>query len=208
MNNGYAMLSGPSLNGLIDVNADSITSSTVSTDKIYIDGVDVGTSLSQIPINSSNIATLQQITTGQTYTSLGDTTTFDNNVSLTAGKTMTADNFTGLASNSSQVLVTTNNDATTYYPIFSSTGTGQKSLLIDTTTTPLSYRPNTSLLQMGSFATVNNSQVNNLYIGSKNSATIYMKYGGGLNTLTTGDYNVIMGGNIGNALVEIGRAHV
>ena len=243
----------PTITGLSNVVADSVI-----TDTLIVDGNDVGSIIIQVPINTANIATLQQITTGQTYASVGDTTTFDNNVTLTAGKTMTADNFTGLASNSSQVLVTlnndattfyptfastgtgqksllfdttttplsylpststltcsnfsglasnasqvlvtTNNDATTYYPTFSSTGTGQKSLLIDTTTTPLSYIPSTSLLQMGSFATVNNSSVSNLRLGSKNSATIYMKYGTELNALTTGDFNVIVGGNIGNAL--------
>jgi hypothetical protein len=243
----------PTITGLSDIVADSVT-----TDTLIIDGNDISTIIDQVPINTAAIAALQQVTTGQSYATIGDTTTFDNNVTLTAGKTMTADNFTGLASNSSQVLVTlnndattfyptfastgtgqksllfdttttplsylpststltcsnfsglasnasqvlvtTNNDATTYYPTFSSTGTGQKSLLIDTTTTPLSYIPSTSLLQMGSFATVNNSSVSNLRLGSKNSATIYMKYGTELNTLTTGDFNVIVGGNIGNAL--------
>lgn len=185
----------PTITGLSNVIADQVV-----TDTLIVDGNDVSVILNQVPINTANIATLQQITTGQSYASVGDSTTFDNNVTLTAGKTMTATNFSGLASNSSQILVTTNNDATTYYPIFSSTGTGQKSLLIDTTTTPLSYRPDTSLLQMGSFATTNNSSVNALNIGSKNIATIYMKYGSGLNNLTTGDYNVIMGGNIGSQL--------
>ena len=87
MNNGFTNLTTPTLNGLIDIDADSIssstiTSSTVSTNNIYLNGVDVGASLSQVPINTSNITALQQITTGQTYASVGDTTTFDNNVTI------------------------------------------------------------------------------------------------------------------------------
>jgi len=244
----------PTITGLSNVVADQVV-----TDTLIVDGNDVGAIIIQVPINTANIATLQQITTGQTYTSVGDTTTFDNNVTLTAGKTMTADNFTGLASNSSQVLVTVNNDATTYYPTFTSGGTGQHSLLFDTTTTPLSYFPSTSTLtcsnltglasnasqvlvtennlasnyhltftspstgqksllidssttpltyqpydsrmELGYFQTQENSSVKNLFMGSKNGATIFMTHGVGLPALTTGDFNVIMGGVIGNALV-------
>lgn len=187
----------PTITGLSDVTADSVT-----TDTLIVDGNDVGSIIVQVPINTANITTLQQITTGQTYASVGDTTTFDNNVTLGAGKTMTADNFTGLASNSSQVLVTDNNTANTYYPTFASTGTGQKSLLFDISTTPLSYKPDTSLLQMGTFSTTENSIINNLFLGSKNSASMYATIGGaGMASLTTGDFNVMIGGsNVGGAL--------
>lgn len=187
----------PTITGLSDVTADSVT-----TDTLIVDGNDVGSIIVQVPINTANIATLQQITTGQTYASVGDTTTFDNNVTLGSGKTMTADNFTGLASNSSQVLVTDNNTANTYYPTFASTGTGQKSLLFDISTTPLSYKPDTSLLQMGTFSTTENSIINNLFLGSKNSASMYATIGGaGMASLTTGDFNVMIGGsNVGGAL--------
>lgn len=243
----------PTITGLSNVVADQVV-----TDTLIVDGNDVGAIIIQVPINTANIATLQQITTGQTYASIGDTTTFDNNVTLTPGKTMTADNFTGLATNSSQVLVTVNNDATTYYPTFTSGGTGQHSLLFDTTTTPLSYFPSTSTLtcsnltglatnasqilvtennlatnyhltftspstgqksllidssttpityqpydsrlELGYFQTQENSSVKNMFMGSKNTATIFMTYGVGLPALTTGDFNVIMGGLIGNSL--------
>lgn len=79
----------PTITGLSNVVADQVV-----TDTLIVDGNDVGTIIIQVPINTANIATLQQITTGQTYASVGDTTTFDNNVTLGAGKTMTATNFT------------------------------------------------------------------------------------------------------------------
>jgi hypothetical protein len=44
------------------------------------------------------------------------------------------------------VNVQVNNTGTTMYPIFATSGAGQKSLLFDTTSTPLSYRPDTSTL--------------------------------------------------------------
>ena len=60
--------------------------------------------------------------------------------------TLTATNFAGLASQSTTIAVAVDNTATTYYPTFTSTGAGQKALLFDTTTTPLSYVPSTSTL--------------------------------------------------------------
>jgi len=65
---------------------------------------------------------------------------------------LTATNFTGLASNASQVLVTDNDTATLYYPTFATAGTGQKSLLFDSTTNPLSYQPSTSTLTATTFS--------------------------------------------------------
>lgn len=45
------------------------------------------------------------------------------------------------------VNVADNNTATTMYPIFTTTGAGQKSLLFDSTTSPLSYTPSTGTLK-------------------------------------------------------------
>ena len=54
MNTGFTSISQPSLNSLIDVNANSITTSELS-----LNGVDVTTQLNQVPIiNSTNISTL------------------------------------------------------------------------------------------------------------------------------------------------------
>jgi hypothetical protein len=63
--------------------------------------------------------------------------------------TLTASNFSGLASQSTTVAVSDDNSTTTYYPIFASTGAGQKSLLFDTTTTALRYKPSTG--DLGAF---------------------------------------------------------
>jgi hypothetical protein len=147
----------PTITGLANVVADQVV-----TDTLIVDGNDIGVILDQVPINTANIAALQQVTTGQTYASVGDTTTFDNNVTLGAGKTMTADNFTGLASNASQVLVTLNDTATTYYPTFATAGTGQKGLLLDSTTTPFSYVPSTSTLSATNFTAGTNVTTPNI----------------------------------------------
>lgn len=231
MNNGYSMITGPSLNGLIDINADTIasssitsstiTSTSVATDTIYLNGVDIGTSISQIPINAANISNLQLATTDISYNSGTDTTNINNNVVIsgtlsTTGNivepTITANTLTitptelscldsigsniqtqlnnkvsltgaetinGIktfssvpvcatnATTSSQltnkayvdsvigaattVNVAGNDSATTYYPVFTSTGAGQKSLLFDTTATPLSYIPSTSTLTVSNY---------------------------------------------------------
>ena len=52
----------------------------------------------------------------------------------------------GSGTAASTVLVTDDNTATIYYPTFALTGTGQRSLFSDFTTTPLSYQPSTSTL--------------------------------------------------------------
>lgn len=148
----------PTITGLSDIVAD-----TVNTDTLIVDGNDVSVILNQVPINTANIATLQQITTGQSYATIGDVTTFDNNVTLSAGKTMTADNFVGLATNASQVAVVTNNSSTTYYPVFAGgTGSGQKQLQFDTSTTPLSYVPDTSTLSATNFTAGTNVTTPNI----------------------------------------------
>ena len=200
----------PTITGLSNVVADQVV-----TDTLIVDGNDVGAIIIQVPINTANIATLQQITTGQTYASVGDTTTFDNNVTLTAGKTMTATNFTGLASNASQVLVSANNDNVTYYPTFVTNVTSQKSLLMDTTTTPLSYVPFTSTLSATNFTAGTNVTTPNilslssitpsdsrsiLFNGTRisnggNANCIYMGPNAGLTTGAVGNNSVGLGTN-------------
>ena len=89
MNNGFSNISGPTLNGLVDINADTIASSSIATSTIVLNGVDVSAQLNQVPINTGNITALQQITTGQSYSSGTDTTTIDNNVIITGTLTTT-----------------------------------------------------------------------------------------------------------------------
>lgn len=65
-----------------------------------------------------------------------------------------ASTFDGLSAASTTVAVADNNTATTMYPVFTTTGAGQKSLLFDSSTTPLRYKPDTSELSALQF-TVN-----------------------------------------------------
>ena len=79
MNSGYSNnIAIPNINGLVDINA-----STVEANTITLNGVDISTELTQVPINASNIASLQQATTGITYTTSGNLTTIANNVTIT-----------------------------------------------------------------------------------------------------------------------------
>ena len=60
---------------------------------------------------------------------------------------------TGNAGSATQVIVTADNTATTYYPLFSAAGAGAAlGVLNDPTTTPLSYVPSTSTLTASTFA--------------------------------------------------------
>ena len=82
MNNGFSSISKPSLNGLVDINADVISSSVIEASTILLNGLDITSQLNQVPINTGNIANLQQITTGMTYNLVSDTSIVDNNVSV------------------------------------------------------------------------------------------------------------------------------
>jgi len=69
--------------------------------------------------------------------------------------TLTASTFSGAlsgtATNATNVNLTVNDSATTYYPVFAASGAGNQSLLYDTTVTPLSYVPITSTLTASTF---------------------------------------------------------
>ena len=71
--------------------------------------------------------------------------------------TITANTFNGVlsgtATNATNVGITSDNTAGTYYiPFAKTSGTGNKPLFIDDTTTPLSYNPNTGVLTAVSYA--------------------------------------------------------
>ena len=85
---GYKLANVPTVTGLSSIVADSIISGTTDTSQLFINGVDVSTTLSQVPINTNNITLLQTATTGITYSNIGliDLTTIDNNVTITSGK--------------------------------------------------------------------------------------------------------------------------
>jgi hypothetical protein len=73
----------PTITGLSDITSDSVVSSNIDTSSLTVNGVDVTATINQVPINTADISALKQVTTGQSYTSSGDTTTFDNNVKIT-----------------------------------------------------------------------------------------------------------------------------
>lgn len=85
---GYKLANVPTVTGLSSVVADSIISGTTNTSQLILNGIDVSTTLSQVPINTNNITLLQTATTGITYSNIGsiDLTTIDNNVTITSGK--------------------------------------------------------------------------------------------------------------------------
>lgn len=85
---GYKLANVPTITGLSTVSADSVVSESINTESLFVNGVDVSTVLTQVPINTANIATLQQLTTGISYSDTGgiDLTTIDNNLTITSGK--------------------------------------------------------------------------------------------------------------------------
>ena len=90
MNNGlgYKLANVPTITGLSSVTADSVSSTVTNTSQLILNGVDVSSIITQVPINTGNIATLQQATTGISYSNVGsiDLTTIDNNLTITTGK--------------------------------------------------------------------------------------------------------------------------
>jgi len=115
--------------------------------------------------------------------------------------TLTATTFagalSGTATNANNVNLTVDNSATTYYPVFAASGAGNKPLLYDTTITSLAYIPNPGTLIPEILQARANSQINQMFLGSKNGASIFFGIGSNipLSNLTTGDFNVGIGGN-------------
>ena len=66
--------------------------------------------------------------------------------------TLTASNFSGLATNSTRIEVAASTSATTFYPTFCATGAGQKELRFNISGSPLSYVPSTNTLSATTFA--------------------------------------------------------
>ena len=93
MNNGlgYKLANVPTITGLSSVTADSITTDIANTDILIVDGVDVSSIITQVPINTAAISVLQQVTTGISYSNVGgiDLTTIDNNVTINGTLTTT-----------------------------------------------------------------------------------------------------------------------
>lgn len=88
---GYKLANVPTITGLSTITADSVTSDITNTDTLIVGGVDVSTIITQVPINTADIATLKQVTTGISYSNAGaiDMTTIDNNLTITGTLTTT-----------------------------------------------------------------------------------------------------------------------
>jgi len=65
--------------------------------------------------------------------------------------TLTATNFSGLASSATAITITDTNTAGTYYPVFVNTNGSTISLRADVSTTPFTYNPNTGVLTTTTF---------------------------------------------------------
>jgi len=100
------------------------------------------TSVNFILVNNATSAPGSNKTIFKNINSAGTTRT-----TLTLDGNAGASTFDGLSAASTTVAVAVDNSATTMYPIFATTGAGQKSLLFDTTSTALSYTPSTSTLR-------------------------------------------------------------
>jgi hypothetical protein len=89
---GYKLANVPTVTGLSSVVADSIISGSTNTGQLILNGIDVSTTLTQVPINTNNITLLQQATTGITYDNTGgiDLTTISNNVTTGANSIKTS----------------------------------------------------------------------------------------------------------------------
>jgi hypothetical protein len=144
-----------------------------------------------------------------------------------SSSTLSATNFSGLASNSSNILITSDNTAGTYYiPFAKTTGTGQKPLFIDDTVgTPLNYNPSTGVMNvpgvigtiqlpttitaatftsgttlninMGAFRTFNNFQIG--FSGTTNTVSVFSFSGAVANGIY---YVAIHNGGSGNLTIN------
>lgn len=139
-------------------------------------------------INVFTISTVDlTITTTNNPTITGFTApaTTDNTAKIATTSWVQSALISGVAT-ATTVAVAVNNTGTTYYPIFASTGAGQKSLLFDTTTTPLSYVPDTSTLTASTFV--------GALTGNASSATLVNVSA----TIPAGVYNIPVCSSTGN----------
>ena len=99
--------------------------------------------------NASRFVTFVDGTTSNRAQTASTALTFNPSTATLSSTNVTATTFTGAlsgtATNSTNVGVTDNNTATTYYPVFSA-GSGNQALQADITTGPLSYVPSTGVL--------------------------------------------------------------
>jgi hypothetical protein len=98
--------------------------------------------------------------------------------------------------------ITGSNASTVMYPTFVQ-DIGLQNLLFDNSTTTLTYLPNAGLLTTEQLYARQNSQINRILIGSKNIQSSFISTNdAGLPALTTGDFNVAIGGQNAQNLSE------
>jgi uncharacterized protein (DUF2345 family) len=115
----------------------------------------------------------------------------------TTTDTLTCTNFAGnatsstTATNSTNVGITSDNTSGTYYiPFVKTSGTGNKGLFIDDTTTPFTFNPNTSTLTATNFAgnaTTATTATNATNVGITNTTTTAGTYYPTFSVATTGN---------------------
>ncbi len=132
--------------GNLTGNADTATSASSATNSTNASKVAVTLDTTT---NASEFVTFVGATTGNNDTNASTSLTFNPSTSTLSSTNVTATTFTGAlsgtATNSTNVGVTDNNTATTYYPVFSA-GSGNQALQADISTGPLSYVPSTGVL--------------------------------------------------------------
>jgi len=124
-------------------NADSATSATSATNSTNAANTAITLDTTT---NASEFITFVGGTTGNQAQNASTALTF-NPSTATLSSTNFSGALSGTATNATNVEVTNNNTATTYYPVFSA-GTGNQALQADTTTGPLSYVPSTGVLSV------------------------------------------------------------
>jgi hypothetical protein len=145
----------PIITGFTDPAAADSTDKIASTRWVQSAITAGGTAATTVLVTDNNTATIYYPTfalTGTGQKSLFSDFTTTPLSYQPSSSTLTATNFSGLASQSTTVAVADNDTSTIMYPIFTTATAGQKSLLFDSTTTPLRYIPDVGVMSAVKFA--------------------------------------------------------
>jgi hypothetical protein len=121
----------------------TVIQSQATSGLIRLNTVDaLNTVITSLQISSTDLTTLT--TNNPTITGFTDPATSDSTSKIAT--TRWVQSVISGSIGATTVAVADNNSATTMYPVFTTATAGQKSLLFDSTTTPLRYKPDTSEL--------------------------------------------------------------
>ena len=124
----------------------TVIQNQATSGKIFLNTVDATNTLTQpLQISSTDLTTIT--TNCPTITGFTAPLTTDNTSKIATTSWVQSTLSAGVGIGATTIAVADNNTATTMYPVFTTTGAGQKSLLFDITTSPLSYTPNTGTLR-------------------------------------------------------------